>query len=158
MQLLHVMLQHRRVNGSPEPVSLPGQTQENILRQRVAVQPGHLRGIGAARRHKEVARVLYGTAIPEYLAAVRWKQAQQRADQSGFAGADASGDNGEGALLQRKVNIPDAPPGSGVQIGQALHPQLVQPYARAGEGGSSGVNGQSLRRQLSRLGKLSPQI
>ncbi len=79
------------------------QPQQDIVPQRIAEEPRHLRRISAARRDKEIAGRGDPLAIPADLTRIARQQAQQRAQERRLAGADPPGDHGQRAARQGQV-------------------------------------------------------
>ena len=99
---------HRRMQRLLQAVALLRLPEQNIIAQRIAVQPRHLRGIRALRRCKECAGIFDGHAVPRYRSLFLGQQPEQRANQRGFARADRSRNDGERSSLQAEVNVRDA--------------------------------------------------
>ena len=84
------------------------QPHEDVVPQGVAEEARHLGGVGAAGRDEEGGRVGDGSAVPADFPDLG-QQAEQDAQQGGLAGADAAGDDGEGAALQDAGRSPAMP-------------------------------------------------
>ena len=105
------------------PSSPSDHAHQDVLAQRRAEQPRHLRRVGAVRRPEELGRRRHRLAVPADLAAILGQQAQDGAQQRRLAGPDLPRDHREGAAGDAEAHVTHAAVAAGVEAGQVANVQ-----------------------------------
>ena len=81
--------------------------EQQVLAQRLAEQPRHLRRVGAAGRDEERRRVVDDAPFQRISPASRGSRPSSACSERRLPGADPSGDDGERAALERERDVGD---------------------------------------------------
>ena len=137
----------------------PGEAEEDVLAERVAEEPRHLRDIRGPRRHEERRRIGDEAAVPADVPGLAREEAKEHAQERRLPRADAAGHHREGPALDRERDVRDPRPAiahARAAREAIAEPAHLEPPQRQDGGSGRGRGAGALTRQ--RADEIEPRV